>query len=148
MIEPLPAPHPDWKRKPDLESGHKSRNVASQRNVPMEKQFSTIEKHVVTEKQQYVSSEKQYSSIEKQYLSEKTSSGDIYRGKSTAKRLPGSEHVVMDRFGRVMPIQPETARVLNRLPDLSFLNARTLLLDLEHKQIACELGVMSRKMPG
>ncbi|XP_078042205.1 aftiphilin isoform X2 [Augochlora pura] len=149
MIEPLPAPRPaDWKRKSDLDPGHKSRHANSQRNVPMEKQFSTNEKHVVTDRQQYMSSEKQYSSIEKQHLPVKTSSGDIYRGKTVNKRSSGSEHVVMDRFGRVMPVQPETARVLNRLPDLSFLNARTLLLDRDHKQITCELGVMSRKMPG
>ncbi|XP_076652524.1 aftiphilin isoform X2 [Halictus rubicundus] len=148
MIEPLPAPRPaDWKRKSDLDPGHKPRNSGSQRNVPMEKQFSTNEKHAATDRQ-YVSSEKQHSSVEKQYLPEKTSSGDMYRGKSVNKRSSGSEHVVMDRFGRVMPIQAETARVLNRLPDLSFLNARTLLLDRDHKQIACELGVMSRKMPG
>ncbi|XP_076299273.1 aftiphilin isoform X2 [Lasioglossum baleicum] len=148
MIEPLPAPRPvDWKRKSDLDSGQKPRNSGSQRNVPIEKHLSTNEKHVATDRQ-YVSSEKQYSSVEKQYLPEKTSSGDTYRGKSVNKRSSGSEHVVMDRFGRVMPIQAETARVLNRLPDLSFLNARTLLLDRDHKQIACELGVMSRKMPG
>ncbi|XP_033332642.2 aftiphilin isoform X1 [Megalopta genalis] len=149
MIEPLPAPRPaDWKRKSDLDPGHKSKITSSQRNVPMEKQFSTNEKHVATDRQQYMSSEKQYSSVEKQYLPEKTNSGDTYRGKSVNKRSSGSEHVVMDRFGRVMPIQQETARVLNRLPDLSFLNARTLLLDRDHKQITCELGVMSRKMPG
>ncbi|XP_043506948.1 aftiphilin isoform X4 [Frieseomelitta varia] len=78
---------------------------------------------------------------------EKSMTGDVYRSKSVNKRS-GSEHVVIDRFGRVMPIQSETARVLNRLPDLSFLSARTLMLDREHKQLACEMGVISRKMPG
>lgn len=78
---------------------------------------------------------------------EKPTAGDVYRSKSVNKRS-GSEHVVIDRFGRVMPIQSETARVLNRLPDLSFLSARTLMLDREHKQLACEMGVISRKMPG
>lgn len=149
MIEPLPAPRAtDWKRKTDHDIGHKPRNTGLQRSVPMEKpflqtekQFSTSEKHITTDRQ-FVSTEKQYLAVEKSNL------GDIYRGKSVNKRSSGSENVVMDRFGRVMSIQPETTRVLNRLPDISFLSARTLLLDREHKQIACELGVMSRKMPG
>ncbi|XP_015430466.1 PREDICTED: aftiphilin [Dufourea novaeangliae] len=146
MIEPLPAPRPsDWKRKQDSDTGHKSRNTGTQRGVSIEKQFLSAEKHSVTDRQ-YVSTEKQYSAMEKQYLPDKAGPGDSYRGKSVNKRP--SEHVVMDRFGRVMPIQSDTARVLNRLPDLSFLNARTLMLDREHKQIACELGVVSRKMPG
>ncbi|CAK9818491.1 AFTPH [Anthophora quadrimaculata] len=132
MIEPLPAPRAsEWKRKTDLDSGQK-KSTGVQRNISMEKQYT---------------SERQYSCSDRQYLpAEKSALGD-YRGKSVNKRS-GSEHVVMDRYGRVMPIQPETARVLNRLPDLSFLSARTLMLDREHKQIACEMGVISRKMPG
>lgn len=132
MIEPLPAPRAsEWKRKTDLDSGQK-KTTGVQRNISMEKQYTT---------------ERQYSCSDRQYLpAEKSALGD-YRGKSVNKRS-GSEHVVMDRYGRVMPIQPETARVLNRLPDLSFLSARTLMLDREHKQIACEMGVISRKMPG
>lgn len=142
MIEPLPAPRAaEWKRKADPDAGHRSRNTGPHRGAPPEKQFPTSEKH-------HVVNERQFAPPEKQYLpSEKSSLGDVYRGRSVNKRS-GPEHVVMDRFGRVMPIQPETAKVLNRLPDLSFLSARTLLLDREHKQIACELGVMNRKMPG
>ncbi|XP_076683923.1 aftiphilin isoform X2 [Andrena cerasifolii] len=142
MIEPLPAPRAaEWKRKADPDAGHRSRNTGPHRGAPPEKQFPPSEKH-------HVVNERQFAPPEKQYLpSEKSSLGDIYRGRSVNKRS-GPEHVVMDRFGRVMPIQPETAKVLNRLPDLSFLSARTLLLDREHKQIACELGVMNRKMPG
>ncbi|XP_053982877.1 aftiphilin isoform X1 [Hylaeus volcanicus] len=135
MIEPLPTPRAaDWKRKTDLDLGHKLRNPGPPRSAPTEKQFLQMEKHITTDRQ---------------YLGpEKSNLGDIYRGKSVNKRSSGCEHVVMDRFGRVMPIQPETARVLNRLPDLSFLSARTLMLDREQKQITCELGVTSRKMPG
>lgn len=146
MIEPLPTPRAaEWKRKPDLDAGYKSRNVVPQRSISIEKQFPTSEKQ--HGERQFVSSERQFST-EKQYLStEKSNLGDIYRGKSVSKRSV-SEHVVMDRFGRVMPVQPETVRVLNRLPDLSFLSARTLMLDREHKQITYELDVMSRKMPG
>ncbi|XP_043262179.1 aftiphilin isoform X2 [Colletes gigas] len=126
MIEPLPGPRVvEWKRKTEPDSGHKIRNSV-QRSVPIEKSFIQTEKQFVS--------------------SEKSSLADVYRGKSTNKR--SAEHVVVDRFGRVMQIQPETTRVLNRLPDLSFLSARTLLMDREHKQIACELGVASRKMPG
>ncbi|XP_076232145.1 aftiphilin isoform X2 [Calliopsis andreniformis] len=140
MIEPLPSPRiPERKRKTDIDVGHKSRNIGPQRSIPIEKQFLTNEKQHI---------ERQLS-IEKQYLSaEKSNSGDVYRGKSAVNKRSGSEHVVMDRFGRVMPVQPETARVLNRLPDLSFLSARTLLFDREHKQITCDLDIMSRKMPG
>ncbi|XP_076636554.1 aftiphilin isoform X2 [Colletes latitarsis] len=126
MIEPLPGPRVvEWKRKAEPDSGHKIRNSV-QRSVPIEKSFLQTEKQFVS--------------------SEKSSLADVYRGKSANKR--SAEHVVVDRFGRVMQIQPETTRVLNRLPDLSFLSARTLLLDREHKQMACELGVASRKMPG
>ena len=142
MIEPLPAPRAaEWKRRAEPEAGHRARNAGPHRGGPPEKQFPTSEKH-------HAVNERQFAPPEKQYLpSEKSSLGEIYRGRSVNKRS-GPEHVVMDRFGRVMPVQPETAKVLNRLPDLSFLSARTLLLDREHKQIACELGVMNRKMPG
>ncbi|XP_076397374.1 aftiphilin isoform X2 [Megachile rotundata] len=149
MIEPLPAPRAtEWKRKTDPESAHKLRNAGGQRSVQTEKQCLTTDKQFLTNEKQSVATERQFVSAEKQYVSaEKSTLGDIYRGKSVNKRS-GSEHVVMDRFGRVVPIQPETARVLNRLPDLSFLSARTLMLDREQKQFACEMGVMSRKMPG
>ncbi|XP_033316514.1 aftiphilin isoform X3 [Bombus bifarius] len=155
MIEPLPVPRaPEWKRKTDLDSGHKQKSTIIQRGIPMEKQclptekqFLSIDKQYTSEKQ-FVSVERSFPSSDKQYSSaEKSTTGDVYRGKPMTKRS-GSEHVVMDRFGRVMPIQPETARILNRLPDLSFLSARTLMLDREHKQLACEMGVISRKMPG
>ncbi|OAD52504.1 Aftiphilin [Eufriesea mexicana] len=155
MIEPLFAPRTaEWKKKIDLDSGHKQKNASIQKGIsiekqclPIEKQFLTIEKQYTTERQ-FTSVEKQFPSSDKQYLpSEKSTLGDIYRGKSVNKRT-ASEPVIMDRFGRVMPIQPETAKVLNRLPDLSFLSARTLMLDREHKQIGCEMGVISRKMPG
>lgn len=155
IIEPLFAPRTaEWKKKIDLDSGHKQKSASNQKGIsiekqclPIEKQFLTVEKQYTTERQ-FTSVEKQFPSSDKQYLpSEKSTIGDIYRGKSVNKRT-GSEPVIMDRFGRIMPIQPETARVLNRLPDLSFLSARTLMLDREHKQIGCEMGVISRKMPG
>lgn len=58
-------------------------------------------------------------------------------------------HVVIDRYGRPMTVQTETIKVLNQLPDLSFLNARTLLFNREQKQIVHDLGAMiNRKMPG
>ncbi|XP_043786384.1 aftiphilin isoform X1 [Apis laboriosa] len=152
MIEPLPTPRAsEWKKKTEFDVGHKQKSI--QRNIPLEKQsmekqfLSTIEKQYASEKQ-FVPIEKQFLSNDKQYLSsDKSILGDIYRGKFVNKRS-GSEHVVMDRFGRVMPIQSETARVLNHLPDLSFLSARTLMLDRENKQIACEMSIINRKMPG
>lgn len=152
MIEPLPTLRAsEWKKKTEFDIGHKQKSI--QRNIPLEKQsmekqfLSTIEKQYTSEKQ-FVPIEKQFLSSDKQYLSsDKSILGDIYRGKFANKRS-GSEHVVMDRFGRVMPIQSETARVLNHLPDLSFLSARTLMLDRENKQIACEMSIINRKMPG
>lgn len=61
----------------------------------------------------------------------------------------GAEHVVMGRYGRSMTVQAETVKVLNQLPDLSFLNARTLLFNREQRQIVPDLGAMiNRKMPG
>ncbi|KOX73337.1 Aftiphilin [Melipona quadrifasciata] len=132
MIEPLPAPRAtECKRRTDVDSGYKQKSASTQK---VERQYAPIKK--------------QLSLSDKRYLpTEKPTAGDVYRSKSVNKRS-GSEHVVIDRFGRVMPIQSETARVLNRLPDLSFLSARTLMLDREHKQLACEMGVISRKMPG
>lgn len=143
IIEPLPAPRTtEWKRKADLESGQKVRSsTGGQRSVQTEKQCLPMDKQFLTNERQSVTTERQYVSAEKSTL------GDSYRGKSMNKRS-ASEHVVMDRFGRAVPIQPETARVLNRLPDLSFLSARTLMLDREQKQLACEMGIMNRKMPG
>ncbi|XP_034184705.2 aftiphilin isoform X1 [Osmia lignaria lignaria] len=137
IIEPLPAPRTtEWKRKGDFESGQKVRSsTGGQRSVQTEKQCLPMDKQFLTNERQYVSAEKS------------STLGDSYRGKSMNKRST-SEHVVMDRFGRAVPIQAETARVLNRLPDLSFLSARTLMLDREQKQLACEMGIMSRKMPG
>ncbi|XP_017875989.1 aftiphilin isoform X2 [Ceratina calcarata] len=129
IIEPLPAPRSsEWKKKPEHKSSQRA--VLTEKQCPTEKQFSVNEK-------QYASTERQFSSNDKQYLPSERSE---YRGKAANKR---PEHVVMDRYGRMMPIQPETAKVLNRLPDLSFLSARTLMLDR-----ACEMGVISRKMPG
>lgn len=61
-----------------------------------------------------------------------------------------TENVVMDKFGRPMSVSSETMKVLNQLPDLSFLSARTLLYNPEQRQIVRDLGAMinNRKMPG
>lgn len=60
-----------------------------------------------------------------------------------------SENVVMDRYGKPMIVRPETIKVLKQLPDLSFLSARTLLYNPEHKQFVPDLGAMiNKKMPG
>ncbi|XP_066593877.1 aftiphilin isoform X2 [Prorops nasuta] len=68
------------------------------------------------------------------------------------KGLGKSEHqeqVIMDRFGRPMSVKQETMMVLNQLPDISFLSARTLMFNPEQKQIVQDLGAMiNRKMPG
>lgn len=74
-----------------------------------------------------------------------------YRKSSLSRRehLQTVEHVTMDRFGRPMTVHAETMKVLNQLPDLSFLSARTLLFNREQKQIVQDLGAMiNRKMPG
>lgn len=140
MIDPLPAHRaaPEWKKKPaDPEPGGKQRGPGVQRG---EKQCSTTDKQIAIDRQ-FVGNDKQ------QFAVDRSAVGDVHRGRIANKRA-GPEHTAMDRFGRVMPIQPETSRVLNRLPDLSFLSARSLMLDREHKQIACEIGVINRKMPG
>ena len=55
----------------------------------------------------------------------------------------------MDRYGRPMAVKTETMKVLQQLPDISFLSARTLLYNPEQKQIVTDLGAMiNRKMPG
>lgn len=65
------------------------------------------------------------------------------------KKEQSSEHVVLDKFGRSMSVSPEATRILKRLPDLSFLSAKTLMYNPEHKQIVTDLGaVINRKMPG
>lgn len=76
---------------------------------------------------------------------------DYHRKTSVGRKenTHGAEHVVMDRYGRPMTVQAETAKILNQLPDLSFLNARTLLFNREQRQIVPDLGAMiNRKMPG
>jgi hypothetical protein len=65
------------------------------------------------------------------------------------ENVQNSEHVVLDRYGRPMTVRAETMKVLNQLPDISFLSARTLLYNPDQKQIVPDLGAMiNRKMPG
>ncbi|XP_014232153.1 asparagine-rich protein isoform X2 [Trichogramma pretiosum] len=65
------------------------------------------------------------------------------------EQLTVQENVVLDKYGKPMTVRPETMKVLNQLPDLSFLSARTLLYNPDQKQIHMDLGaVINRKMPG
>ncbi|KAF7381875.1 hypothetical protein HZH68_015748 [Vespula germanica] len=131
MIEPLPGPHMiDWKLKEEHEIGGKGKNFPHKvlKNAPS-----------INNKSFLVSSNA-------------TKSQDLYYRKSSLSRrehLQNAEHVTVDRFGRPMSVHAETMKVLNQLPDLSFLSARTLLFNREQKQIVQDLGAMiNRKMPG
>ncbi|XP_011708030.1 PREDICTED: uncharacterized protein LOC105462858 isoform X2 [Wasmannia auropunctata] len=131
IIEPLPGPcAAEWKKRAEQDFGIKQKSSSSHRalrNVPLanNKSFPT---------------------------SNSTSRVHEYHRRTSAgkkENAQGAEHVVMDRYGRPMTVQAETVRVLNQLPDLSFLNARTLLFNREQRQIVPDLGaVINRKMPG
>ncbi|XP_050463828.1 aftiphilin isoform X2 [Cataglyphis hispanica] len=130
IIEPLPGPCAvEWKKKVEQDFGTRqkgSQSYKTLRNVPPinNKPFS---------------------------VSNNISKVHDYHRKTSGRKenTQGTEHVVMDRYGRPMTVQAETAKILNQLPDLSFLNARTLLFNREQKQIVPDLGaVINRKMPG
>ncbi|KYM76222.1 Aftiphilin [Atta colombica] len=131
IIEPLPGPCTmEWKKKTEQDIGIKQKSNSSHRalrNVPLTNNKSFP-------------------------ISNNTSRVHEYHRKiSVGKKenTQGTEHVVVDRYGRSMTVQAETIKVLNQLPDLSFLNARTLLFNREQRQIVPDLGAMiNRKMPG
>lgn len=131
IIEPLPGPCTvEWRKKPEQDFGIKQKSNPSHRalrNVPLTNNKSFP-------------------------ISNNTSRVHEYHRKiSVGKKenTQDAEHVVMDRYGRPMSVQAETMKVLNQLPDLSFLNARTLLFNREQRQIVPDLGAMiNRKMPG
>jgi len=131
IIEPLPGPCTmEWKKKTEQDIGIKQKSNSSHRalrNVPLTNNKSFP-------------------------ISNNTSRVHEYHRKiSVGKKenTQGTEHVVVDRYGRPMTVQAETIKVLNQLPDLSFLNARTLLFNREQRQIVPDLGAMiNRKMPG
>lgn len=131
MIEPLPGPHMvDWKLKEEHETGVKGKNFPQKalRNVSSTNNKPFLVSNSATKNQD-----------------------PHYRKSSLSRRehLQTVEHVTMDRFGRPMTVHAETMKVLNQLPDLSFLSARTLLFNREQKQIVQDLGAMiNRKMPG
>ncbi|KAH0952560.1 hypothetical protein HN011_003062 [Eciton burchellii] len=131
IIEPLPGPCTmEWKKKTGQDFGIKQRSNSSYkslRSIPsVNKSFS------VSNNASKIHEYHRKTSVDK---------------KETDKQ--DAEHVVMDRYGRPMSVQAETAKVLNQLPDLSFLNARTLLFNREQRQIVPDLGAMiNRKMPG
>ncbi|XP_029158237.1 aftiphilin isoform X2 [Nylanderia fulva] len=131
IIEPLPGPCTvEWKKKAEQDFGAKQKGNQSHkilRNVPPSNNKSFPVSNNISKVHDY---------------HRKTSVG-------RKENTQGSEHVVMDRYGRPMTVQVETARILNQLPDLSFLNARTLLFNREQRQIVSDLGAMiNRKMPG
>lgn len=131
IIEPLPGPCTvEWKKKIEQDIGIKQKSNSSHRtlrNVPLTNNKSFP-------------------------ISNNTSRVHEYHRKiSVGKKenTQGTEHIVVDRYGRPMTVQAETIKVLNQLPDLSFLNARTLLFNREQRQIVPDLGAMiNRKMPG
>lgn len=131
IIEPLPGPCTmEWKKKTEQDFGIKQKSNSSHRtlrNVPLTNNKSFP-------------------------VSNNTSRGHEYHRKiSVGKKenTQSAEHMVMDRYGRPMTVQAETVKVLNQLPDLSFLNARTLLFNREQRQLVPDLGAMiNRKMPG
>lgn len=131
IIEPLPGPCiMEWKKKTEQDFGTKQRGGNSShkslRSVP---------------------------SINKSFSANNNTSKVHEHHKKTSigkkENMQSAEHVVMDRYGRPMNVQAETVKILNQLPDLSFLNARTLLFNREQRQIVPDLGAMiNRKMPG
>ncbi|XP_011864559.1 PREDICTED: aftiphilin isoform X2 [Vollenhovia emeryi] len=132
IIEPLPGPCTvEWKKKAEQDFGIKPKSNASHRalrSVPLANNKSFP-------------------------ISNNTSRVHEYHRKTSVGKKENTqecaEHVVMDRYGRPMGVQVETVKVLNQLPDLSFLNARTLLFNREQRQIVPDLGaVINRKMPG
>lgn len=132
IIEPLPGPCTvEWKKKTEQDFGIKQKSNSSHRalrNVPQTNNKSFP-------------------------ISNNTSRVHEYHRKISVGKKENTqecaEHVVMDRYGRPMTVQVETVKVLNQLPDLSFLNARTLLFNREQRQIVPDLGAMiNRKMPG
>lgn len=130
IIEPLPGPCTvEWKKKGEQDFGKQKSNPSHRalRNAPLANNKSFP-------------------------VSNNTSRVHEYHRKiSVGKKenMQDAEHIVMDRYGRPMAVQAETVKVLNQLPDLSFLNARTLLFNREQKQIVPDLGAMiNRKMPG
>lgn len=131
IIEPLPGPCTvEWKKKVEQDFGAKQKGNQSHkalRNVPSTNNKSFPVSNNISKVHEY---------------HRKTSVG-------RKENAQGAEHVVMDRYGRPMTVQVETAKILNQLPDLSFLNARTLLFNREQRQIVSDLGAMiNRKMPG
>lgn len=130
IIEPLPGPCTvEWKKKTEQDLGARQKNPS---HKPLRSVSSTNNKSFL--------------------VSNNSSKAHEYHRKSSVGRKESSqgvEQVIMDRYGRPMTVQAETVKVLNQLPDLSFLNARTLLFSREQKQIVHDLGAMiNRKMPG
>lgn len=132
IIEPLPGPCTvEWKKKVEQDLGAKQKSNQQShkalRNVPPTNNKSFPVSNNISKVHDY---------------HRRTSVG-------RKENTQAAEHVVMDRYGRPMSVQAETAKILNQLPDLSFLNARTLLFNREQKQIVPDLGAMiNRKMPG
>ncbi|XP_011163773.2 aftiphilin isoform X2 [Solenopsis invicta] len=131
IIEPLPGPCTvEWKKKTEQDFGIKQKSNPSHRAL----------------KSVSLTNNKSFP------ISNNTSRVHEYHRKVVVgkkENTQGAEHVVMDRYGRPMTVQAETMKVLNQLPDLSFLNARTLLFNREQRQIVPDLGAMiNRKMPG
>lgn len=128
IIEPLPGPCTvEWKRvEQDFGARQKNPSYKPLRSVPLTKNKSfPVNNNTSTTHENH-----------KKPISRK-------------ENTQGIDHVVMDRYGRPMGVQAETMKVLNQLPNLSFLNARTLLFNREQKQIVHDLGAMiNRKMPG
>ncbi|XP_011347622.1 aftiphilin isoform X2 [Ooceraea biroi] len=131
IIEPLPGPCTvEWRKKPEQDFGAKQRGNSSHKSL----------RSAPPNSNKSISANNNASRVHEYHR--KTSIGK-------KENVQGGEHVVMDRFGRPISVQAETVKVLNQLPDLSFLNARTLLFNREQRQIVPDLGAMiNRKMPG
>ncbi|XP_014205827.1 aftiphilin isoform X2 [Copidosoma floridanum] len=143
IIEPLPGPSAiDWK-KSEVEQRTKNETqktskiaqnnnksfLASSSSTSSKSESKRVECDGRTDPQRHELQQK--SSLNKQ------------------EHVQNPENVVLDRYGRPMTVRPETIKVLKQLPDLSFLSARTLLYNPEHKQFVPDLGAMiNKKMPG
>ncbi|XP_034945172.1 aftiphilin isoform X2 [Chelonus insularis] len=147
IIEPLPGPSTvEWKTKSD--------NLASTVKISNNQKLpKNLQQMPITTKSVGISNatKSDASGFESTLNRSDSNKFNQHRNSSLLKRdhAVDLDYKVMDIHGRPMAVKQETVKVLKQLPDLSFLNARTLMFNPEQKQIVQDLGAMiNRKMPG
>lgn len=146
VIEPLPGPSlSEWNKRMDIDNGVRTKQIQTQKPGKIAAQ---------TNAKPFLSGNSLTGSRLESVKGEPSKS-EMFKLENNRKPVVNrkdsvqQERIVMDRFGRPMTVRQETVKVLKQLPDLSFLNARTLMYNPEQKQIVQDLGAMiNRKMPG